>query len=195
MATTSDIAAGHAAAQPGAAERSYTSADPAIGTYEDALAHIGRRSRRYYGDVPVSEGSVKMFCALIRDANPVYWDRALAERLFGGPVAPPALVQGTVLPLPWKPADVQPQSLAVFAVPLPGRTLINVSTEAVHHRPFFVGETVSYYDEILGISPERTTRLGTGHFLTTVFHYEDADEAPIATVTNVMFRFGPEDHQ
>ena len=59
---------------------------------------------------------------------------------------------------------------AVFAIPLPGRTLINVSTEAVHHRPFFVGETLSCYDEGVEISPERTTRLGTGHFITTVFH-------------------------
>lgn len=175
------------------ASRVYTSSDPAIGTYEDAMAHVGRRSRRYYGEVPAAEGAVKMFCAMVRDANPVYWDRELAQEIFGGPVVPPALVQGTVLPLPWKPNDDEPQSLAVFAVPLPGGTLINVSTEAVHHRPFFVGETVSYFDEILDISPQRTTRLGTGHFITTVFHYEDAEEAPIASITNVMFRFGGED--
>ncbi|MFV2179671.1 MaoC family dehydratase N-terminal domain-containing protein [Actinomadura sp. LOL_016] len=184
---------GDAVGPPEAGKRVFSSADPAIGTYDEALAHIGRRSPRYYGDVPVGEGAVKMFCAMVQDANPVYWDRGLAEQLFGGHVVPPALVQGTVLPLPWKPADDRPQSLAVFAVPLPGRTLINVSTEAVHQRPFFVGETVSYYDEVLDISPERRTRLGVGHFITTVFHYEDADEAPIATITNVMFRFGGEE--
>jgi acyl dehydratase len=172
--------------------RVYTSSDPALGTYEDALVHIGRRSSRYYGEVPVNEGAVKMFCAMVQDANPVYWDAKLSERLFGGQAVPPALVQGTVLPLPWKPTQEEPQSLAVFAVPLPGRTLINVSTEAVYHRPFFVGETISYYDEVLDVSEQRTTRLGTGHFITTVFHYEDADEKPIATVTNVMFRFGGE---
>jgi acyl dehydratase len=173
-------------------EPAYTSDRPAIGSYQDALSHVGRTSPRYAGEVPVSEASVKMFCAMVQDANPAYWDREAAQHLFGGPVAPPALIQGTVLPLPWKPAGAQPQSLAVFAVPLPGSTLINVSTEAVYHRPFFAGETVTYYDEVVEISPERTTRLGTGHFITTVFHYEDEQQSPIATITNVMFRFGTE---
>jgi uncharacterized protein len=168
----------------------YLSDRPAVGTYEEALAHVGRRSARFVADVPLSEGSVKMFCAMVQDPNPAYWDKAVAADIWGGPVAPPALVQATVLPVPWTPSGKPHQALAVFAVPLPGTTLINVSTEAVHHRPFFVGETLSYYDEIVSISPERTTRLGTGHFITTVFHYEDRDEKPVATVTNVMFRFG-----
>jgi acyl dehydratase len=171
-------------------EQVFTSGHPAIGTYEEALTHVGATSARYQAEVPVAEGSVKMFCAMVEDANPVYWDRRLSERIFGGPVAPPALIQGTVLPLPWKPDGAQIQVLAVFAVPLPGSTLINVSTDAVYHRPFFVGETVTYYDEVVDISPERTTRLGTGHFVTTVFHYVDAADQPIASITNVMFRFG-----
>jgi len=41
-----------------AAEPVYTSDRPAIGTYEQALAHIGRTSRRYVAEVAVSEGSV-----------------------------------------------------------------------------------------------------------------------------------------
>jgi len=173
-------------------EATYTSDSPATGTYDDALASIGSTSPRYDGEVPISEGSVKMFCAMVQDANPAYWDRHIAEEIYGGPVVPPALVQGTVLPLPWKPQGANTQSLAVFAVPLPGRTLINVSTEAVYHRPFFVGETVTYFDEVIDISPERTTRLGTGHFVTTVFHYQDGSGDPIADITNVMFRFEPE---
>ena len=93
-------------------------------------------------------------------------------------------------PLPWRPDGGAVQALAVFAVPLPGKTLINVSTDAVHHRPFFAGETISYHDEVVDISPERTTRLGTGHFITTVFHYCAGDGSAIADITNVMFRFG-----
>lgn len=187
-----DRPASHADGRPGAdpPHPVYTSDHPAIGTYEQALTHLGRTSPRYRAELPVSEGSVKMFCAMIHDANPVYWDRQLARDVFGGPVAPPALVQATVLPLPWKPAAEPPQALAVFAVPLPGRTLINVSTDAINHRPFFVGEAVSYYDEVVDVSPERATRLGTGHFITTVFHYEGDGGGPIADVTNVMFRFG-----
>lgn len=167
----------------------FTADNPCFGSYEEALRHVGTTSERYRGEVPVAEGSVRMFCAMVEDANPALWDREVAERVFGGPVAPPALIQGTVRPLPWRPSGVREHSLAVFAVPLPGTTLINVSTDAVHHRPFFVGETVTYFDEIVAVSAERTTRLGAGHFVTSVFHYLDADGEPIASITNVMFRF------
>ncbi|WP_206490177.1 MaoC family dehydratase N-terminal domain-containing protein [Rhodococcus sp. KRD162] len=177
----------------GASQPVHTSSNPAVGTYDEAVAHVGRRSPTYVADVPVGEGSVAMFCAMIEDANPIYWDRELAQQIFGGPVAPPALVQGTVLPLPWRPDGARSQNLAVFQVPLPGRTLINVSTDAVYHRPFFAGEVISYHDEVVDISPERTTRLGTGHFVTTVFRYVDAEGRPIADIENVMFRFGEAD--
>ena len=73
-----------------AAEPVYPSDRPAIGTYEEALAYIGRTSMPYAAEVAVSEGSVKMFCAMIQDPNPAYWDRGVANRVFGGPVAPPA---------------------------------------------------------------------------------------------------------
>ena len=59
-----------------AAEPVYTSDRPAIGTYEEALAHIGRTSRRYVAEVAVSDGSVKMFCAMVQDPNPAYCDEA-----------------------------------------------------------------------------------------------------------------------
>lgn len=188
MATTEDVDTTSAA-------ETYTSDRPAIGEYTEALTHIGRRSPRHVADVPISEGSVKMFCAMIRDPNPAYWDATTAQQIWDGQLVPPALVQAAVLPLPWTPHGTRQPALAVFAVPLPGRTLINVSTEAVYHRPFFVGETLSYYDEVVAISPERTTRLGSGHFITTVFHYEDHDRLPVATVTNVMFRFGAEEYR
>ena len=106
----------------GASQPVHTSSNPAVGTYDEAVAHVGRRSPTYVADVPVGEGSVAMFCAMIEDANPIYWDRELAQQIFGGPVAPPALVQGTVLPLPWRPDGARSQNLAVFQVPLPGRT-------------------------------------------------------------------------
>lgn len=170
----------------------FTPDKPAIGTYEQALHHVGRKSARYFADAPISEATVKMFCAMVEDPNPVYWDPATAQRIFGGPIAPPALVQSIFFPLPWRPGGAERPSLAAWAVPLPGRTLINVDSDAVHHRPFFIGDTLSYYDEILSVSPERHTRLGVGHFVTSAFHIEDADERAVSTVVNTMLRFGSE---
>ena len=173
----------------GSVSEGYTSDRPAVGTYAEALEHVGAVSPTYAAEVPASEGSVKMFCAMVQDANPVYWDAQVADDVFGGAVVPPALIQSLVLPLPWKPGAVVPQAMAAFAVPLPGKTLINVSTDAVYHRPVRVGERITFYDEVVEVSEERVTRLGRGHFLTTVFHYEDQSGDPVATITNVMLRF------
>lgn len=175
---------------PDGSDQVFSSARPAIGTYEEALTHVGRKSQRYSADTPLSESRTKMFCAMVEDPNPAYWDEEIARRIFGGPIVPPALVQSIFFPLPWKPGGAPRPSLAVWAVPLPGRTLINVSSDSVHHRPFFVGDLLSYYDEILEVSPERNTRLGPGHFVTSAWHVEAADEEPVATIVNVVLRFG-----
>ena len=79
----------------------------------------------------------------------------------------------------------------VMDLPLPGTTLINVSTDIVYHRPIYQGETLSFWDEAVEISDEKETRLGVGCFVTTVGHFQNQNGEPVATATNVQFRFTP----
>jgi len=164
---------------------------PARGTYEEGLAQLGRRSPVNFGTHPVSEVRVAQFCALIEDGNLSYWDSAASARIWGRPVAPPAMVQSLTMPLPWLPDRDVELDYMLLKLPLPGSTIINVSTEIVYHRPIFVGETLNYWDEATEISQQKETRLGVGHFVTTVGHVQNETGEAVATITNVQFRFEP----
>jgi acyl dehydratase len=164
---------------------------PARGTYEEAKALVGKRSPVNFGSHPVSEARIAQYCALIEDANPSYWDPALSAQIWSRPVAPPAMLQTWTMPLPWLPGREVELDFMLLNLPLPGTTIINVSTEAVYHRPVYVGETLNFWDVATEISEEKTTRLGTGHFVTTVATYQNEAGEKVATCTNVQFRFTP----
>ena len=60
-----------------------------IGTYEEALAWVGRTSEPRQAEAPISEAAIRQYVAAIEDPNPLYWDSAVAREIAGGPVAPP----------------------------------------------------------------------------------------------------------
>lgn len=164
---------------------------PARGTYEEGVALLGVRSPTNFGTHPVSDVRIAQYCGLIEDGNPSYWDAAEATQLWGRPVAPPGMIQALNMPLPWYPDREVELDFMVLNLPLPGSTLINVSTDIVYHRPIYVDETINSWDQATEISEEKETRLGIGHFVTTVGEYQNEKGEKVATVTNVQFRFEP----
>jgi len=46
-------------------------------------------------------------------------------------------------------------------------------------------------EEVVSISPEKTTRLGAGHFVETLETYHRGDGSLVATNQNTLFRFTP----
>jgi acyl dehydratase len=161
------------------------------GTYAEALQLIAVRSSVSHGPLPVSRDRIAAFCGLIEDGNTSYWDENFCREHWGRPIAPPATLQSWIQPLPWSPEGASTLELMMMKVPLPGSTFINVSTEIEYHRPIYVGEILSYWDEVTGISPEKQTRLGIGHFITAVGHYQAAGGECVATSVNVLFRYEP----
>jgi len=166
---------------------------PATGTYEEGKAMLGQRSPVNFGTHPVSDVRIAQFCALIEDGNPSYWDAVASTRIWGRPVAPPAMLQTWALPLPWMPNRDSGLDFMLLNLPLPGSSLINVSTETIYHRPTYVGETLNFWDVATEISELKETRLGSGYFVTTVATYQNESGEKVATSTNVQFRFEPRD--
>lgn len=164
---------------------------PTQGTYEQAKALLGKRSPVNFGTHPVSEVRIAQFCTLIEDGNASYWDPAQSARIWGRPVAPPAMLQTWTMPLPWLPDRKVELDFMLMKLPLPGTTIINVSTETIYHRPIYVGETLNFWDVATEISERKETRLGVGHFVTTVASYQNEAGEQVATSTNVQFRFTP----
>jgi uncharacterized protein len=166
---------------------------PVRGTYAEAAKLIGVRSQVSYGPLAVGRDRVAAFCALIEDGNPSYWDDGLSRKEWGRAIAPPATLQTWLQPLPWSPNQAPHLHLMMMNVPLPGSTFINVSTDIEYHRPIYVGEILTYWDVVTAISDERHTRLGVGHFVTTIGYYQTAEGERVATSTNILLRYEPHD--
>ena len=165
----------------------------AFGTYEEALRTVGVTTEPRYAGTAVSAARIQHFAVMVRDANPSYWDDEFASRVWGGLLAPPALLMGWLIPPPWLPgAQPRVPSIAV-RVPLPGTTFVNASNEVELLAPIIEGDRLSVVEEVVSVSPEKRTRLGVGHFVETQDTYRNAADTPVATSRNTLFRFTPGD--
>jgi acyl dehydratase len=163
----------------------------AFGAYEDALTMVGTRTEPRYAGTAVSGARIQHFASMVRDANPSYWDTEFAQSVWGGLVAPPALLIGLLMPPPWTPSGEPPAASIAIRVPLPGAAIINASNEAEFSMPIVEGDRLSVIEEVVSVSPEKRTRLGVGHFIETLETYYRGDGMPVATSRNTLFRYTP----
>lgn len=163
----------------------------AFGSYEDALQMVGARTEPRFAGTAVSAARIQHFAALVRDGNPAYWDDDFAGPVWGGLVAPPAMLMGLLIPPPWLPSKASRSVSIALRVPLPGTTFINAANEAEFLTPILEGDRLSVVEEVVSVSPEKTTHLGAGHFVETCDNYHRDDGALVATTRNTLFRFIP----
>ena len=161
------------------------------GTYEDALRMVGMRAEPRFAGTAVSGARIQHFAAMVRDPNPAYWDPEIAQQVWGGLVAPPALLTGLLMPPPWIPTGERPTASIAIRVPLPGTAIINASNDAEFLEPILEGDRLSVVEELTSVSPLKTTRLGAGHFVETLETYCRDDGTPVATIRNTLFRYTP----
>jgi uncharacterized protein len=162
-----------------------------FGTYEDALRMVGTRSEPRFAGTAVSASRIQHFASMLRDGNPAYWDNDFATEVWGGLVAPPALLMGLLVPPPWLPSETPRVASIAIRVPLPGTTFINASNEVEFVSPILEGDRLSVVEELVSVSPEKTTRLGAGHFVETRDTFSRHDGIVVAINTNTLFRFIP----
>jgi acyl dehydratase len=163
----------------------------AYGTYEDALGWVGRQTEPRYAGTAVSGARIQHFASMVRDPNLSYWDGDFAQRVWGGLIAPPALLTGLLMPPPWTPSGERPTASIAIQVPLPGVVIINASNEAEFLTPILEGDRLSIVEEVVSVSPEKTTRVGIGHFIETLETYYRGDGTLVATSRNILFRYTP----
>ncbi|HYZ68039.1 MAG TPA: MaoC family dehydratase N-terminal domain-containing protein, partial [Mycobacterium sp.] len=118
-------------------------------------------------------------------------DQQFAEQVWGGLVAPPALLTGLLMPPPWVPSGERPTASVAIRVPLPGTAIINASNDAEFLTPIVEGDRLSVVEEVASVSPSKTTRLGVGHFIETLEMYYRDDGTHVATIRNTLFRYTP----
>lgn len=161
----------------------------AAGTEEEARTWLGREVVRD-APFPVNQPEIGRFCAMVEDPDENHWDEAAATGRFGAIVSPPGMFMVWGFPLPWRP-DGRPAHAPLLAleVPLPGATLINVSTATTFVAPMLVGDRLRFHERLTELSPAKATALGTGHFLTTVTDAYRSDGTHVGSNENVLFRY------
>jgi uncharacterized protein len=163
----------------------------AFGSYQDALQMVGVRTEPRFAGTAVSAARIQHFAAMVRDPNPSYWEPDFAARVWGGLVAPPALLMGLLIPPPWMPTAGPRLAGLAIRVPLPGTTFINASNDAEFLTPILQGDVLHVVEELVSVSPEKTTKLGVGHFVETCESFYRDDGTLVATNRNTLFRFTP----
>ena len=161
-----------------------------LGTLEEGRAWIGRPTQPRFADVPVNVAMVRQYVAALQDGNPLYWDDDYAAAVAGSGVAPPATLISWVTPLDWRPdGSGGPGGALLTAVPMPGDSMINVSSEIEFFDRVRVGDHLNVVEEVLAISDEKVTQAGRGHFLTIVARFRRQSGELVAEQRNVLLRF------
>ncbi|MBV9092213.1 MAG: MaoC family dehydratase N-terminal domain-containing protein [Mycobacteriaceae bacterium] len=163
----------------------------AFGSFQDAVQMVGVRSRPRFACTAVSAASIQHFASMVRDGNPSYWDATFAHRVWGGLVAPPAMLMGLLIPPPWLPSEAPRVASIAIRVPLPGTTMVNAANDVEFVTPILEGDRLSVVEEVVSVSPEKRTRLGIGHFVETCERYHKDDGTLVAVNRNTLFRFTP----
>lgn len=169
--------------------KSETSAVATTGSYEEGRRWVGKKIAPRACEDEVTWPAIKHYAALVRDGNENYWDESAARARYGSIVAPPGMLMVWQKAPLWRPGGDVPASFLASRVPLPGPTLINVSTESEFLLPIRVGDSLTVDEEIIEISPEKRTALGVGHFVTTLSTFRNQSGEVVATNRNVLLRY------
>lgn len=127
---------------------------------------VGRTLDAGEGEIEVSEGYIRPWLEATENQNPLYWDSETAERVTGGPIAPPSMLSVWMRPLNWRPGRVEPRRPLELhfrlkeAFGLPEGVV--AENEMTFHRPLRPGDHVRVEESVRDIGEERTTKLGTG---------------------------------
>jgi uncharacterized protein len=154
------------------------------------------------GPDPVNQPMIRHWAAAFEDANPVYTDptTAAASR-FGEIVAPPLMLQTWTMPTPVLAGIAErggsPVPTTEGAGPLSvldeaGFTAtLATGSEFEFDRYLRLGDVVSAETVIESISEEKSTRVGTGHFVTWVTTYRDGNGEAVGRQRFRILKFRP----
>jgi uncharacterized protein len=150
---------------------------------------------------PVNQPMIRHWAAAFEDANPVYTDPEVAgASRFGGVVAPPLMLQTWTMPTPLL-AGIAERGGSPLPVEGPGALsalddagftgTLATDSEFEITRYLHLGEVVSAETVIEGISEEKSTRMGAGHFVTWVTTYRDGSGETVGRQRFRILKFRP----
>jgi acyl dehydratase len=144
-------------------------------TEDEVMAWVGAELDAGFGEVVAEQGYVTHWNESVENANPLYWDPAVAEELTEGPIAPPTMLSVWMRPLMFRPGRtefIRPLELHfqlkdAFGLPKG----IVASNDIVFGEPVRLGDSIRTVQSVRSITPVKEIKLGTGRFWTIDVDY------------------------
>jgi acyl dehydratase len=164
------------------------------GVYEKLQAMVGEEAGPFEAANEVNRAMIRHWCEAMEDANPLYNDEKYAKNTrYGGIIAPSQMVQAYCMPPLWpRKMMPDPQAKAVRMMDEAGYSgVVATTTSQEYFRPMRLGDRLSYKIKFVSVSPEKTTRLGTGHFLTSEYTYTNQKGEVVCLQSFTILKFKP----
>jgi len=145
--------------------------------YEKVLAMVGQEAGPFEAPDEVNKPMIRHWCEAMQDGNPLYSDEEYARQgRHGGVVAPP-----------------DPQGNAVMMMIEAGFSgVVATTTSQEYFKPLRLGDRLNHTIKFVSISPEKATRLGTGHFLTSEYTYRNQNDEVVCVQPFTVLMFKPQ---
>jgi acyl dehydratase len=155
---------------------------------ERQRALIGQESEPRTVPHAVNEPMARHWCEMVEDGNPIYFDEAYARGTWlDGTFAPPAMLFTWGRPLVWPEEHVETPVSQLQLENCPATVAVNAVQE--YFAPLRYGDRLTVTGKITSISDEKTTRLGTGHFVTTMDTYRNQRGEVVSTHAFTLFMY------
>lgn len=152
---------------------------------------IGRESPPRPAPYAVNEAMARFWCEMVEDANPIYFDDLYARTTWlKEPFAPPAMLFTWGMQPIWPEEDRHESMISRLQFPGCTATLAVDATQE-YALPLRYGDTLTITNQISSIGEEKTTRLGSGHFVTTLDTFRNQRGEIAGTHAFTLYIYGP----
>jgi acyl dehydratase len=170
-----------------------TPADDGTAIPDDVAALIGVVQYEDTGEFPVERGYIWTSASSVENANPLFWDDAVAEALTGGPIAMPTMLSLWFRPHHWAPdrtTEVLPLQVhfdlkARFGLP----EAVMTDNTIVFGVPVRPGDRLRTGQVLRSVSEPKTTKLGTGRFWVIDVEYRNQRNELVGTESYTGFGY------
>lgn len=151
---------------------------------------IGKESKPRLASIPPNIASARQWCEMIEDGNPIYTDEAFARTTWlQGLMAPPSML------MTWDMYPSWPERVrkgAVYELELEDcPSIIAVTAVQEFLMPVRYGDILTVTTQISSVGEEKTTKLGTGHFVSILDIFRNQLKQVVGTHRFDLFVYGP----
>ena len=161
---------------------------PQISNPQKAL--VGKETAPRNAPYTINAAMARFWCEMVEDPNPIYFDEAYARTTWlGDTFAPPAMLFTWGMAPVWPEEERESPVSALQLEDCPATIAVNSVQE--YAMPIRYGDTLTVTSQVSSIGEEKTTRLGTGHFVSTQDTFRNQRGEVVGTHTFTLFMYCP----